>query len=295
MAEEKGRCDMANFCPNCGKPVNSSDMFCENCGSRIAAGQAQPQQAQWTPPRQAQPQQQWTQPQQNQQWAQQQQQQQWAQQQQAAAWQTAGGNVRMGVPAPGYSTRINDPEILKAMRKSRNISKLFVPIIVPLPLIGFVVYANVTGEMDPEDAFKYGLFVSAVFLIFALYSFAKERAKNTYEAVVTDKKILNQRKKLTAAERRNRHDDDNQIREKYVTYIRRSDGKNDKIVETTPTKFSAWQYLQVGDRYMYHPQLHFPYEKYDKTRESHLYCVSCLKANPITNDRCSKCGVPLLK
>lgn len=286
---------MANFCPNCGKPVGSSDLFCESCGQRLAGTaqgqqniqQAQPRQAaqqpQWTPPRQAQPQaaQQWNQSQQ-----------QWGQQ---AAYGSAGsGNVRMGVPAPGYSTRINDPEILKAMRKSRNISKLFVPIIVPLPTIGFVLYASVTGEMDPAEAFRNGLFVSAVFLAFALYSFAKERAKHSYEAIVTDKKILNQRKRLTASQRRNNRDDD-QIREQYVTYIRRSDGKNDKIVETTPMRFSAWHYLEVGDRFMYHPQLHFPYEKYDKTRETHLFCVSCLKENPITNDRCSKCGVPLLK
>ena len=268
---------MANFCPNCGKPVNDSDMFCENCGARLAA------QAQWTPPRQAQPQQQWTQPQQPQQ-------QQWGQQQ---VYQTAGGNVRMGVPAPGYSTRINDPEILKAMRKSRNISKLFVPIIVPLPLIGFVIYSNVTGKIEMEEAVRGGLFVSAVFLIFALYSFAKERAKHSYEAIVTDKKILNQHQRLTASQRRNNRDD--QTREQYVTYIRRSDGKNDKIVETTQMKFSAWHYLDVGDRFMYHPQLHFPYEKYVKTRETYLFCVNCLRQNPITNDRCSKCGVPLLK
>ena len=90
-------------------------------------------------------------------------------------------------------------------------------------------------------------------------------------------------------------DDANDRKESYVTYVRTTSGQMKKITEWTPTYLSAWNYLEVGDRFKYHPQLHFPYEKYDKTHETHLYCVGCLKKNPITADRCGKCGLPLLK
>ena len=38
-----------------------------------------------------------------------------------------------------------------------------------------------------------------------------------------------------------------------------------------------------------------PYEKYDKTKDGHVYCVCCAADNDLRNDRCCKCGVPLLK
>ena len=58
----------------------------------------------------------------------------------------------------------------------------------------------------------------------------------------------------------------------------------------------AWDYLEVGDRVRYHAQFTgFPYEVYDKTRLSFLYCVCCRTKNDVAADRCKKCGAPLLK
>lgn len=243
---------MANFCPNCGQPVNADDVFCESCGTKLGTLNLEtPEAVQRAQPGSA----------------------------------LGNSDAHMGIPSPGYSARINDTEILRAMRKSKRASGFFGIFIIPLPLIGFVIYASVTGDMEIADAVKYGLIVSAIFLVFWIFSSLKQRAQKSYEGVVTDKKILNQHS----------HDDTNERKESYVTYVRTTTGQVKKITEWTPTFLSAWNYLEVGDRFMYHPQLHFPYEKYDKTHETHLYCVGCLKKNPITADRCSKCGLPLLK
>ena len=247
---------MANFCPNCGQPVNPGDAFCEKCGTklRVSAPEAD-----------------------------------------GAAQETV--HPRMGVPAPGYSRRINDPEIQRAMKKSRQAGAFFGLFVIPLPLIGFVIYAAVTGDMEIAEAAKYGFIVSLIFLAFAFFSAVKQRTEKPYDGVVTDKKILNQRThKLTYSQRRRAgiKDDDNR-KESYVTYVRTSTGEEKKITDSTTMFHSAWSYLEVGDRFMYHPQLNFPYEKYDKTHETYLYCVGCLKKNPVTADRCSKCGLPLLK
>lgn len=283
---------MAKFCQNCGSALTEGTKFCPSCGTPVAQS-AQPTQQQPSQQPQQQPKPYTPKPQVKipEEFA----------QRNAARAQpgSALGNsdAHMGIPSPGYSARINDTEILRAMRKSKRASIFFGIFIIPLPLIGFVIYASVTGDMEIADAVKYGLIVSAIFLVFWIFSSLKQRAQKSYEGVVTDKKILNQHyHKLTYSQRRRAGiDDTNERKESYVTYVRTTTGQVKKITEWTPTFFSAWNYLEVGDRFRYHPQLHFPYEKYDKTHETHLYCVGCLKKNPITADRCSKCGLPLLK
>ena len=87
-------------------------------------------------------------------------------------------------PGPGFSDRVNDPEILQAVKKQRGAAKVFAIFLVPLPFIGFVLYSAVTDAMEMGQAVMAGLFVSAVFLAFALWSFIHERAENSYEGVV---------------------------------------------------------------------------------------------------------------
>ena len=147
---------MANFCPNCGHPVNADDMFCENCGAKLGPSIPGTGETVRRNPQE----------------------------------RTQGDtNVRMDIPAPGYSNRINDPEIQKAMKKSKRTSGFFGLFVIPLPLIGFVVYASVTGSVEMADAVKYGPIVSAVFLVFTIISALKQRTQKSYEGVVTDKRF----------------------------------------------------------------------------------------------------------
>ena len=57
----------------------------------------------------------------------------------------------------------------------------------------------------------YGGIVSAVFLLFALFGFLRDRASNSYEAVVTDKK--------TRQVSRNKNSDDRHLITEYTTVV----------------------------------------------------------------------------
>lgn len=246
---------MAKFCTNCGTQIDDNTKFCPNCGAAIAApAPAQQNATQYTAPAYA-----------------------------------GNGTVQNGIPTPGFSDRVNHPEILAAVKKNRKVAGIFSLFFVPLPLIGFVIYSIVSDKMETTDALKYGAVISGIFLLFALYGFVKERAKNTYEATVLDKKS-----RLTY-KHNNSDDTHRETVTEYVTTVRTSDGKKKRIVEQEGTQIWAWEYLQVGDRFKYHPQFHFPYELYDKSKAPYIACVSCGTKNPVEADRCKKCNLPLLK
>ena len=56
-----------------------------------------------------------------------------------------------------------------------------------------------------------------------------------------------------------------------------------------------YDYLKIGDKVRYHPNFHYKYEKYDKTHDRFVPCVMCDTMNPVHEDKCKKCGTPLLK
>lgn len=184
---------------------------------------------------------------------------------------------------PGFSTRINDPEIQAALRKNRKSAGIFFLFLMPVPIIVACIYALVTEEMELGQAFIGGAAVSAIFLIINLLTKMSHSAKHSYEAVVIDK-----REEYTS-----RSDEDRTL--VYKTIVRTSDGHKKVIEETSHMPRSAYEYLCVGDRFRYHPQLAFPYEKYDKSKDGFVYCACCAKKNELSGDRCVKCGVPLLK
>ena len=109
--------------------------------------------------------------------------------------------------------------------------------------------------------FERSAVVSAIFLAFALYGFISQRANNSYEAVVTDKR--------TESISRNEGDAHRRIIQ-YVTVVKTTDGKTKKIREQEGSQIWAYNYLNVGDRFRYHPQFAFPYEHYDTSRAPYI-------------------------
>ena len=89
---------------------------------------------------------------------------------------------------PGFSTRIHDPEIKAALKKNRMISRIFLLILSPVPIIGAAIYALVTGEMELGQAIIGGAVVSGIILVINFLIGMSHSAKNSYEAVVIDKK-----------------------------------------------------------------------------------------------------------
>ncbi len=246
---------MAHFCPNCGSALNEGAKFCPECGAPIRQN---------TPPQPAQP----------------------VRPQPAPAY-PPNGAARQGVPAPGFSDRVNDPRILAASKKNRKAAGVFSFFLIFLPLIGFVAYSVFSDNMEIGRAVKYGGAISAVFLLFTLISRIRESAKKSYEATVIDKQ--------TRHAYRHKNSEESSYYTEYVTVVRTTDGKKKKIVEREGSQLPAWEYLQIGDRFRYHPQFPFPYELYDKSKAPYLVCVGCAAHNPAEADCCRKCGLPLLK
>lgn len=239
---------MSKYCQNCGNAINENEKFCGSCGAPIAVEQPVSQPYQGSAP--------------------------------------TLNSYYGSQMTPGFSDRVNDPEILAAVKKNKKAAKFLSFILIPLPLIGFVVYSLVTEKMELKLALMGGGFVSFIFLICALVSAVKSRTSKTYEAVVTDKK------------QRERSDNDNDNPDyytEYITYAKTGDGKKKKIVETSRGIVAAYHYLPVGARFKYHPQFAFPYELYDKSQAPYIACAACGMHNSPTDDRCSKCNVPLLK
>ena len=248
------------FCTNCGSQIEGQPNFCEHCGAPLSApsGEAAPAQTVRQQPEPV---------------------------FDPARFYAGNGTVRSGIPAPGYSDRCNDPEILRALRKNKKAGNILSVFLIPLPLIGFVIYSIVTDNVPIEEAFKNGVIVSAVFLVFAVMSKISAALKKPYEAVVTDKK----------SRLRTHNGNDNDSYTEYTTVVQTNDGRKKKIVETDRSMPFAWNYLNIGDRFRFHPQFAFPYELFEKSTAPCLYCVVCRKENPVEADRCQKCGVPLLK
>lgn len=249
-----------NFCSKCGTKLEGDEAFCPACGNRLAQAAPAPamRAAVNTTPVQPQVYAEPMQP------------------------QTSEDSRIPGYPAPGFSDRIQNPEILAKLNKSKSISRFFLTLLLPIPVIGLPIYALISGDMELKQAFFIGAAISAIILIFNLISKSQSNPKNSYEAEVIDKKVNIRRNK------------DGQ-RKVYCTVVRMTDGSKKTIEETNPSSHSAYEYLCVGDRFRFHPQLAFPYEKYDKTADGFVYCACCAKKNNLAEDRCSKCGVPLLK
>lgn len=239
---------MANnkFCTECGQRLEEGVKFCPNCGNAVSAEVAgkEPQNNTYTP-----------------------------------------NYTQNNTPnyTPGFSTRIHDPEIKAALRRTRSISRIFLLIFLPVPVIVACIYALVTGEMELGKAFVSGAAVSGIILVINLLIGMSHSAKHSYEAVVIDKR------EGYASGR------DEDRRTVYKTIVRTTDGHKKVIQETSHMPRSAYEYLAVGDRFRYHPQLAFPYEKFDKSKDGFVYCACCMTKNDLSEDRCTKCGVPLLK
>ncbi len=121
---------MANnkFCTECGQRLEEGVKFCPNCGNAVPAEAAgkEPQNNTYTP-----------------------------------------NYTQNNTPnyTPGFSTRIHDPEINAALRRTRSISRVFLLISIPIPVVVASIYALVTKEMELGQAIIGGAVVSGIILL----------------------------------------------------------------------------------------------------------------------------------
>ncbi|MCR4589447.1 MAG: hypothetical protein K5668_01335 [Lachnospiraceae bacterium] len=147
--------------------------------------------------------------------------------------------------------------------------------------------------MELPQAALYGAIVSGIFLIFTIFGKASGSKNNSYEATVIDRYRQQEYVRSEDGARSG-----TEGRSYGITVVKTTDGRTKKIKEELDSfsKAFAWNYLQTGDRFRYHPQFTgFPYERYDKAAYPYLYCVCCRTKNDLRDDRCKKCNAPLLK
>lgn len=200
--------------------------------------------------------------------------------------------AKAGVPAPGFSDRVNSPEIIAALAKQRRATRIFAFLVIGLAFLAPGIYAKVTGEMEIVEAFRLGCVISGSIIICSIICKIHKALQRPYEAVVVDKQT--KRVRTRGDSDRRGHASEYCYNELY-TIVKTTDGKTKKIKEDDRGRNFAWDYLKVGDRFRFHPQFEFPYELYDKSKAPHIFCVICQTKNPVEADRCTRCNTPLIK
>lgn len=189
----------------------------------------------------------------------------------------------------GFSPRINDPAFARYISHSKQWALIFSIIIALIAVAGFYIYGENNSEMGNPQALFIGIGLGAMFIVIALVQNLKKSAGSTWDGSVVDKKIERKRRRVSG-------DDDDSTEwvsyDLYTVVIRSNSGKLHNLSsENSPT---LYHYYQIGDRVRHHKGLN-TYEKYDKSRDSMIFCNACSTMNDIQSDFCKRCKCPLLK
>jgi hypothetical protein len=188
----------------------------------------------------------------------------------------------------GYSPKINDPAFARYIKSSNSYSAYFSVGLALIAVIGFFIAGETSDKLKNPEALYYGLAIGGMFLLIALYQIIGRKRSKTWDGTVTDKKVLKK------SHKRNMGDDD-YVTENYLEYqvvIKSDTGKKHTIrVENNDTLYN---YYNTGDKVRHHKGLN-TFEKYDKSRDTIIFCNACSSLNPIENDFCFRCKCPLLK
>lgn len=185
----------------------------------------------------------------------------------------------------GWSERIKDAAFQRYLRKSKRWSYIFAFILFGVAVVGFPIYGEKSGEVDMPQSLYYGLAIGGMFVVIAFLTNLKRSMDRSWDGVVVDKKV---KKKV-------RQDSDSNMSTTYLVYetrIKRDSGK--ATVSRQQNNDTFYNYLQVGDRVRHHKGFSV-FEKYDKSHDSHLFCIACAKRVEPTVDTCPRCKCPILK
>ena len=78
----------------------------------------------------------------------------------------------------------------------------------------------------------------------------------------------------------------------YVVTVQSQEGKKYRM--TAEDDSTVYDYFLIGDRVRHHEGLN-SYEKYDKSKDSIIFCSACATLCDINEDFCWRCKCPLLK
>lgn len=190
----------------------------------------------------------------------------------------------------GYSERIHDPAFAGYLKNTNRWSAIFSVILAVAVIIGFFIYGETSSEMENPQALFIGLFIGCIFLVITIYTIIARKKSKTWDGVVVDKTI----KKKNRRQSTGSGDNDYYIHyyTEYAVLVRDERGKTHRL--TAEDDDTRYNYFQVGDRVRHHAGLN-SYEKYDKSKDSIIFCGACATLCDINDDVCSRCKCPLLK
>lgn len=190
----------------------------------------------------------------------------------------------------GYSKKINDPAFDLYLKNTKRWASLFSLILALGAIIGFYIYGETSSEMDNPQSLFIGLGIGGMFILIAIYSIIGRKRSKTWDGVVVYKTIVEKNRRQSTGS----GDNDYYIKyyAEYKVIIRDERGKNHDI--TAEDDDTLYNYYQIGDKVRHHKGLN-SYEKYDKTKDSIIFCNACATLCDIEEDVCPRCKCPLLK
>lgn len=192
--------------------------------------------------------------------------------------------------AIGFSSKINDPAFAKYIKNNNRWSVIFSVILAVAAIIGFFIYGETSSEMENPQALFIGIGIGSMFLIIALLQVISRKRSRTWDGVVIDKTIVKKSRKKNSGSDTN--DYYIQYFTEYSVIIRDKTGKKHRMV--TEDDDTAYNYYKIGDCVRHHAGLN-SFEKYDKSKDSIIFCNACSTLCSIDDDVCFRCNCPLLK
>ncbi|NLL49424.1 MAG: hypothetical protein GX249_12700 [Firmicutes bacterium] len=185
-------------------------------------------------------------------------------------------------PLVGWSDVPSSPEVAEVIKKMKRSSLRWTWVFTLLFPVGFVIAGLVSDEVPLNEVVMIGGGLGLLMLVINLWRISGTK-KPAWDGVVI--------KKLEKKRWKNDKDGTSQSYTEYIVVIRTEAGKKKRIVER---QGDMYDYLDVGDRVRYHPALE-SYEKFDKSKDTYIYCNICRLRNSIRNDRCERCNHLLFK
>ena len=188
----------------------------------------------------------------------------------------------------GYSKKINDPAFSKYLESSHKWSMYFAFGLALIVSIGFFYYGATSNEMDNPEALFIGLGIGGMFVIIAFIQNLKRKKSKTWDGTVIDKTLEKKKRKTTTDNETYRW----KVYDLYTVTIKSNQGKKHYI--TSENDATLYNYYAIGDKVRKHAGLN-TYEKYDKSKDTIIFCNACSSRNSIEDDYCFRCKCPLLK
>ena len=184
----------------------------------------------------------------------------------------------------GWTNRHLEPAVLARAAKNKKAAWIFTVFLTIAFPVGFFIAGNFTDDLPLSEAVIIGVGLGLLMLLIGLVRISRMKS-GTWDGTVTDKK---HKQKVE-------HDQDDsstRYRTVYTLVLTEDNGKKHKLNYTDNR--ALYDYFNIGDRVRCHMAFS-TYEKYDKSRDTMLFCNICATINDITSDTCKSCHLPLFK